>query len=408
MENQNVWIFIADALRDDYLADSLRKMGEYVPTVAVGTNSPAGFSSIVSGLYPSQHQTHAFSHRLNPEFNYLNAIKGDYDSRFFQTYETTLSDVLGIEQEVTNPIDDLNEPFVVLERDMTTHAPYDYTDYEDFDPNEYGPDGKFRSWMEELVPGEAHPYFGGHNVDWNRIRSDYESASRTVTDRFQKRVDQLASRNLLENTLVIFTSDHGELLGEYSEMSHGEPLVSELIRVPTVILHPNNPKPQPDFMSHTDIVPTILDFLDREAPWTLPGFSVYGDQHQGLAIAERRSKPHTLDEFSLQNFYEYHVRSVWNNSGGISFNRTSIPGRLLHTFRQLPLFNPLRGWDALRAFSSLPPHSYSKQKFGEPDFSELDAKNRLGEVDKMEIKLGMGETSISESAKEELRNLGYL
>lgn len=408
MENRNVLIFVADALRDDYLEDSLREIGEYIPTIAAGTNSPAGFASILSGLYPSQHQTHAFTHRLDPEFNYLNAADGDYDTRFFQAYDTTLSDVLGVEQDVTNPISEVYEPFVILERDMTTHAPYDYVDYDDVNMDEYGPDGTIRSWLEERTPGGGHPYFGGHDVDWERIRSDYKSASSTVADRFKRRIDQLDEKNCLEDTLIIFTSDHGELLGEYSEMSHGEPLVPELVRVPTVVLHPEDASPEARFMSHTDILPTILDFLGEEPPWTLPGHSIYGDHHQKLAVAERRSKPHTLDEFSLQNFYEYHVRSVWNQDGGYSLNETSLPGKLLHAFRQTPLFNPLRGWDALRAFRALRPHISATRKFGDPDFEKYDARKRLSEIDEMDIELTLNETAVSESAKEELRELGYL
>jgi hypothetical protein len=408
MENRNVLIFVADALRDDFLTDSLRELGEYVPTVAAGTNSPAGFASIISGLYPSQHQTHAFSHRLDPEFNYLNTVDDIYDTRFYQAYETTLSEVLGVEQDLTNPISEVDEPFVILERDMTTHAPYDNVNYDDVDIDKYRPEGTIRRLLEDWTPGSGHPYFGGHNVDWERIRSDYESASRTVADRFKRRINQLDNEGVLEDTLVIFTSDHGEILGEYSEMSHGEPLIPELIRVPTVVLHPDETTSGATFMSHTDILPTILDFLDEEPPWTLPGHSIYSDHHQELAIAERRSKPHTLDEFSLQNFYEYHVRSVWDQDGGFSFNEPSFPGKILHAFRQSPLFNPLRGWDALRAFSALRPHISTTQKFGNPAFNEFDARERLNEIDRMNIELTMNETTVSESAKEELRNLGYL
>ena len=132
-----------------------------MPTIAAGTNSPAGFSSIVSGLYPSQHQAQAFTHRLDPAFNYLNAVADEYDTRFFQVYETELAEVLGMDLTNENPVTDLSEPFFVLERDMTTHAPYGHPSYE----------GVY------VGPQE---YFGGKNVDWNRICSDYRRASERV------------------------------------------------------------------------------------------------------------------------------------------------------------------------------------------------------------------------------------
>jgi hypothetical protein len=46
MTVDNVYIFVADALRRDYLPDEIKEIGEYVPTISAGTNSPAGFSSI--------------------------------------------------------------------------------------------------------------------------------------------------------------------------------------------------------------------------------------------------------------------------------------------------------------------------------------------------------------------------
>lgn len=390
MSVQNVYLFVADALRDDHLVDDIADLGQYVPTVAASTNSPASFSSIVSGLYPTQHQAHAFTHRLDPAFNYLNAVSEARDSRFFQIYDTELSAVLGVEQTTENPVSDLSEPFFVMERDMTTHSPYGYPSYEEAD-----------------VEGPQE-YFGGKNVDWERIRGDYRRASERVGERFRRRIDELEDAGLLEDTLVIFTSDHGELLGKYSEMSHGEPLVPELIHVPTVICHPDRIESGADVMSHVDILPTVTDLLNERDPWTLPGGSVYSDDGSALKLCERRSKPHTLEEFSFQNFYEYNVRSVWDAGGGYAFNETSLPGLGVHAFRQTPLFNPLRGRDSLRAFRALYEHLKPVRTFDDPGFTEGEGRRYLREMDEFSVQLSRRVEEISEGAREELENLGYL
>ncbi|MFB6103165.1 MAG: sulfatase-like hydrolase/transferase [Haloplanus sp.] len=390
MTVDNVYIFVADALRDDHLPDSVREVGEYVPTIATGTNSPEGFASIVSGLYPNQHQAHAFTHRLNPAFNYLNAAD-THDTRFFQIYETELAEVLGMEQETENPVDDLAEPFAVMERDMTTHAPFGHPSYENVD----------------IGPQE---YFGDKNVDWERIRTDYREASERVGNRFLQRLDELEAAGKLENTLVIFTADHGELLGEYSEMSHGEPLVPELARVPTVVRNPDPdaPDPVPDVMSLVDILPTITDVLDECPPWTTPGRSIYDADQRPYRVCERKSKPHTLNEFSFQNFYNYSVRSVWGADGGHAFKETSFPGLCVHAFRQTPLFNPLRGRDAIRAFEALYHHLRPTRTFGTPGFTTAEAKEYLREMDDFSVQLSRTTEEISEGAREELEHLGYL
>jgi arylsulfatase A-like enzyme len=391
MTVDNVYIFVADALRRDYLPDEIKEIGEYVPTISAGTNSPAGFSSIVSGLYPSQHQTQAFTHRLDPQFNYLNAASDQYDTRFYQIYQTELSEVLNMNQDLSNPVENVDEPFIVMERDMTTHAPYGYSSYEDVD----------------VGPQE---YFGGKNVDWDRIRSDYQSASERVGDRFMQRLDELEEKGYLENTLVIFTSDHGELLGEYSEMSHGEPLVPELVEVPTVI---KNPDPSSgeldlDLMSHVDILPTITDVLSEPDPWISPGQSVYADKQHPFRLSERRSEPHTLNEFSFQNYYNYTVRSVWDADGGYVFNGTSLPGLFVHAFRQTPLFNPLRGRDVFRAFEALYHHIVRNRTFDNPNFTASEAKQYLTEMDEISIQLSRTTEEISDEACKELEHLGYL
>lgn len=80
--------------------------------------------------------------------------------------------------------------------------------------------------------------------------------------RILKRLDEL---KLAENTLVIFTSDHGEMLGDHG--MHGKFVFYEgsvhvplLMRLPGVIA-PNSVIKAPT--SHLDLFPTILDYLGR-------------------------------------------------------------------------------------------------------------------------------------------------
>lgn len=389
MPVRNAYVFVADALREDYLPNMVADEGASVPTIAAGTNSPEGFSSIVSGLYPNQHGARAFTQRLNPEFNYLNAIRDSYDTRFYQTYKTELASVLGVDQTTENPVPDIDPPFVILERDMTTHAPYGYSSYEDVN----------------VSPQE---YFGGKNVDWGRIRTDYESASERVAERFRRRIDELNDRGLLDDTLVVFTSDHGELLGEHGELSHGDPLVPELARVPSVLRHPDGEAPDVELMSHIDILPTIAELMDEPAPWTVPGHSVYSDNHVSYRICEHRSEPHSLEESSFQNLYDYEVRSVWGPGGGYAFNETRLRGKAVHAFRQAPLFNPLRGRDALRSVGGVWHHLRGARTFDNPKFDQTVARTFLNKMDGFPVQLSAGEEGLSGRAREELEHLGYI
>jgi len=82
----------------------------------------------------------------------------------------------------------------------------------------------------------------------------------------------------LDNTLVIFTSDHGETLFERAWIAdHGGRAYDEQIHVPLMIRFPraeNRRKRVTAQVHHIDILPTVLDVLDREQPSRLPGRSL--------------------------------------------------------------------------------------------------------------------------------------
>lgn len=51
-------------------------------------------------------------------------------------------------------------------------------------------------------------------------------------------LDKLKARGILDNTILIITSDHGESFGEKHLFGHGHSLSLELIRVPLIIRYP--------------------------------------------------------------------------------------------------------------------------------------------------------------------------
>lgn len=67
----------------------------------------------------------------------------------------------------------------------------------------------------------------------------YDGALNYLDAELGKLFDELRSRNLLDNTLVVITSDHGEAFGEHDNLfQHGHSLYRELIHVPLIIRFP--------------------------------------------------------------------------------------------------------------------------------------------------------------------------
>lgn len=78
----------------------------------------------------------------------------------------------------------------------------------------------------------------------------------------------LENEGLLDRTLVVFTSDHGEGLGDHGELTHADLIYESTMRVPLIL---SNPVLFPEAVTvadrvtgSVDIVPTVLDLLEIE------------------------------------------------------------------------------------------------------------------------------------------------
>jgi arylsulfatase A-like enzyme/Tfp pilus assembly protein PilF len=90
-----------------------------------------------------------------------------------------------------------------------------------------------------------------------------------------KLFDYLDVNELSEKTLIIFTGDHGESLGQHGEMTHGFFAYNTAIWIPLIISIPGIDQGQVEqYVSHIDIFPTVCDVLDIESPSFLKGVSL--------------------------------------------------------------------------------------------------------------------------------------
>ena len=86
----------------------------------------------------------------------------------------------------------------------------------------------------------------------------------------------LEHRGLLQKALIVFTSDHGEGLGEHGESTHGYFLYQSTLHVP-LILHGLKRLPQgrrEEAASLLDVAPTILDSIGLPRPSEMRGRSL--------------------------------------------------------------------------------------------------------------------------------------
>jgi len=86
------------------------------------------------------------------------------------------------------------------------------------------------------------------------IRRLYRASIVYVDSQVERLLDALESSGRLDDTLVVFTSDHGELFGEHGQYGKPERMYDELIRVPLVVV--NGPT---DLSAATDELVSLVD-----------------------------------------------------------------------------------------------------------------------------------------------------
>jgi arylsulfatase A-like enzyme len=164
-----------------------------------------------------------------------------------------------------------DKPFFVFINYYDVHAPYISPERARFSEFE-NPGGLVNTdWTTadiynpktpEQVQGEIDAYDGGIYYTDQQI---------------QILLDELEKRGVLENTIVVITSDHGELFGEHGLWEHHNSLYKPVIYVPLIIWHPDT-VPQgvriPTAVSNVSLPVTLMDMLGYDDQTEFPGPSL--------------------------------------------------------------------------------------------------------------------------------------
>ena len=144
---------------------------------------------------------------------------------------------------------DAARPFLLWVHYVEPHAPYRAHD-------------GFRDALGLPARGELSP------------SERYDTEIAFVDEAIGRLLRHLDGVQLADRTIVIFSSDHGESLGEHGYWGHGRNLYEPTLRIPMSITWPGRLAPRaidaPALL--IDLAPTILGLLDAERPSALEGF----------------------------------------------------------------------------------------------------------------------------------------
>ena len=201
------------------------------------------------------------------------------------------------------------EPFMLYVSTFEPHPPY-IGPYDDmYDPNEIpvGPAFLKVSDDDSLLNRERGSYYtqflGDPEQDddeyisnsaavendvsteagWRKLRARYMANITLVDDMVGRIISAIDKAGVADNTIVVFTSEHGEMAGDHG-MLEKRSFFEQSAKVPLLMKVPWLSKEQkivPDSVSQIDLVPTLLDLAGDEQPSHLQGKSrlsvLYGD-----------------------------------------------------------------------------------------------------------------------------------
>lgn len=159
-------------------------------------------------------------------------------------------------------------------------------------------------------------------------------------------MDGLTERGLADETLFVFTADHGEALGEHNQwFSHGHTLAAHNVHVPLIVRFPRNsegafeapaPGSWPEIVQHIDVSSTILDAfgLRRSGDPRRTLFSLKDDANSGAI--------HQLGFPGEGKRYRGIAKGEWHlvqreGARPRLFNLTEDPSESRDRFRDAPL-----------------------------------------------------------------------
>jgi arylsulfatase A-like enzyme len=137
-------------------------------------------------------------------------------------------------------------------------------------------------FWSRFVPDRPRQPLGILPAQWSPLhvalrRQAYGGAIAYLDEQLGALFDALLKRQILENTLVIITADHGEEFFEHGLMGHGNSLYAPSVGVPLILVWlgrlPAETRVR-EPVSNASVAPTVMDLLGR--PGLFPGPSLAG------------------------------------------------------------------------------------------------------------------------------------
>jgi arylsulfatase A-like enzyme len=224
----------------------------------------------------------------------------------------------------------------------------------------------------------------------SKVRAWYDNQIAYLDYEIGRLLNKLKEQNAYNNTLIIVTSDHGELLGEHGDFGHEYWLYQELLHVPLIVKYPGGKRRGEvirELVQNIDVFAEILGCVGLPLPPYIQGQPF--DKVDHPVFSEVYLSP-CLSEKKLLT-YAQNLRSIFS--------------------RELDFFKLIRSNKGERELYNIAIDPGEKNKIDDPDRikiveSELD--HYLDSLTKYMKKRTHKSKKLSKETLDRLRSLGYI
>jgi arylsulfatase A-like enzyme len=292
-------------------------------------------------------------------------------------------------------------PFFLFIHFMEPHVPYGIPDtyYSTFLPSGVSAD------QARAVNQDPEPYICDKiqmtDRDFQILNALYDNDIRYLDDQIGALVDSLRKQNLLDNTLLIFTADHGEHFGDHHLMSHELSVYDTLLRIPLIIRYPAKIHADTrisNVVQTVDFFPSIVRFLN---------LNVAGLDLQGASLL-----PLNFDREKIPFAY-----AEYRNDRAVDKIERRFPGAANPVFRRKYLrtirsadFKFILGSDGTRELYAVnaDPYETNDLVLKQPQEARILEDTLTKWSSSFKASTFYKKEDISKEALEELRALGYV
>ncbi len=215
-------------------------------------------------------------------------------------------------------------------------------------------DGKPAIHLEFMTADQGIVMHGQDAVEWKRYRDCYREKTKLFDDNVGLVLDEVKKRGLWDDTIVVITSDHGDMDAHHKLIYKGPFMYDQMMRVPLLIRVPEKlggapPRRVKDLdVVNVDIMPTLLE-LAGAAPPPCDGISL-APTLKGKP--GQQTRPFVIGQYYKKQNWTNPIRMIRTKQ--YKYNRYLPEGEELYDLQRDP--------DELHNLAEDPKHAQAKRE----------------------------------------------